>query len=86
VGSGTQSGSFRAESPGEFERALIDWSRGLPPPKSVVVIQFTWGDATATAREAARLGLIRALDRLRTERSGRAVFEVLSLGFQAQGP
>ena len=77
--------SFRADTPKEFEQKLFEWSRTLPPPRSVVVVQLTWSDATARAREAARIGLITTLDRMRADRNGRTLFEYVTVGFRAAG-
>ncbi len=74
--------SFRAESPAEFDRRLFDWFKTLSPPKSVVIIQLTWGDATFGTKYAAKEGLVRCAERMRKERSGHTIFEYVVLGFR----
>jgi molecular chaperone GrpE (heat shock protein) len=78
---GRDAESFRADTPAEFEKKFFDWYKSLPPPKSIVIIQLSWSDATAEAREAARLGIIPTVDRMRADRNGRTVFEYVVLGF-----
>ncbi|MES2790756.1 MAG: hypothetical protein V4719_14185 [Planctomycetota bacterium] len=74
--------SFRAESPSEFDRRLFDWYKTLPPSKSVVIIQLTWGDATFGTKYAAKEGLVKCAERMRSDRSGRTIFEYIVLGFR----
>ncbi len=74
--------SFRAESPAEFDRRLFDWFKTLPPPKSVVIIQLTWGDATFGTKYACKEGLVKCAERMRKERSGHTIFEYVVLGFR----
>ena len=74
--------SFRAESPAEFDRRLFDWFKTLPPPKSVVIIQLTWGDATFGTKYASKEGLVKCAERMRKERSGHTIFEYVVLGFK----
>lgn len=76
------SDSFRAESPAEFERRFFEWYKTLPPPKTVVIIMFSWGDATAGSREAARQGIVQTAERMREDRNGRTLFEYVSVGFK----
>ncbi|MDB5339925.1 MAG: hypothetical protein JWN70_5544 [Planctomycetaceae bacterium] len=78
----TAATSFRAESPAEFDRRLFDWFKTLPPPKSVVIIQLTWGDATFGTKYAAKEGLVKCAERMRKERSGHSIFEYVVLGFR----
>lgn len=74
--------SFRAETPGEFDRRLFDWYKTLPPPKSVVIIQLTWGDTTFGTKYAAKEGLVKCAERMRTDRTGQTIFEYVVLGFR----
>jgi hypothetical protein len=74
--------SFRAESTAEFERKLFDWYKSLPPPKSVVMMQLTWGDATFGTKYAAKEGIVRCAERMRSDRNGRTLFEYVILGFR----
>lgn len=76
--------SFRAESYGEFERRMFDWYKTLPPPKTVVIMQLTWGDASFGTRFAAKEGLVRCGQRMRSDRNGRNLFEYTVLGFRPQ--
>lgn len=74
--------SFRAESPAEFDRRLFEWYKSLPPPKSVVIIQVTWGDSTFGTKYAVKEGLVRCAERMRSDRNGRSIFEYIILGFR----
>ncbi len=74
--------SFRVESPAEFDRRLFEWYKSLPPPKSVVIIQVTWGDATFGTKYAVKEGLVKCAERMRSDRNGRSIFEYIILGFR----
>lgn len=81
VKSGDWSTSFRAESVDEFELHFLEWYRSLPPTRSLVVVTVSWGDAAARTREAVRGGIVRALERIRTDRGGKTVFEYVPIGY-----
>ena len=74
--------SFRADDPAEFERRMFEWYKTLPPPKSVVIIQVTWGDATFGTKYAVKEGLVKCAERMRADRNGRSIFEYIILGFK----
>lgn len=74
--------SFRVESPAEFERRLFEWYKSLPPPKSVVMIQITWGDVTFGTKYAVKEGIVKCTERMRADRNGRTLFEYIVLGFR----
>jgi hypothetical protein len=74
--------SFRVESPAEFDRRLFEWYKSLSPPKSVVIIQVTWGDATFGTKYAVKEGLVKCAERMRSDRNGRSIFEYIILGFR----
>lgn len=74
--------SFRVESPAEFERKLFEWYKALPPPKSVVMIQITWGDVTFGTKYAVKEGIVKCAERMRADRNGRTLFEYIVLGFR----
>lgn len=76
--------SFRVESPAEFDRRLFEWYKSLAPPKSVVIIQVTWGDATFGTKYAVKEGLIKSAERMRADRNGRSIFEYVILGFRPE--
>ena len=74
--------SFRVESPAEFDRRLFEWYKTLPPPKSVVIMQVTWGDATFGTKYSVKEGLVKCAERMRSDRNGRSIFEYIILGFR----
>lgn len=74
--------SFRAETPAEFDRRLFDWYKSLPPTKSVVIMQLTWGDTNFGTKYSAKEGLVKCAERMRADRNGRAIFEYVILGFR----
>jgi hypothetical protein len=75
-------GSFRADSPTEFEKEFFEWYRRLPPAKSVIIITLSWSDATAQARESARIGLRQTIEKLHSDGQGRTLFEYVEVGFK----
>lgn len=74
--------TFRADNPAEFDRRLFEWYKSLPPSKSVVIIQVTWGDATAGTEYSVKEGLLKCVERMRSDRNGRTIFEYVILGFR----
>lgn len=74
--------SFRAETPAEFERKLSEWYKSLPPPKTIVMIELTWGDPTFGTKFAAKEGIGKFVERMRADRSGRTLFEYIVHGFR----
>lgn len=85
VVAGQRTTSFRADSPAEFQRKLWDWYRTLPPAKSLVLLQVTWGDAAFGPVVAAKQGVVTATEKMRLDRNGRSIFEYVILGFRPAG-
>ena len=77
--------SIQFEDQTEFERKLLTWYKSLSPTKNLVVIQLTWGDASAGPKFWVREGITRTLDRMRTIRNGMTLFEFIVLGFRPSG-
>jgi len=77
-----QSTTIQFDDQAEFERKLFAWYKSLPPSRNLVVIQFTWSDASAGPKFWVREGIIRSLDRMRTFRNGQTLFEFIVLGFR----
>lgn len=74
--------TIQFEDQAEFERKLQAWYKALPSSKNLVVIQFTWGDASAGPKFWVREGIARSLERMRNFRSGQTLFEFIVLGFK----
>lgn len=79
---GSNATTFRAESPAEFERRMFEFYKTLPPSKSVVFIQVSWGDVTFGTKYAVREGLFKCTEQMRADRNGRTIFEYIILGFR----
>ncbi|MDB5386176.1 MAG: hypothetical protein JWM11_1822 [Planctomycetaceae bacterium] len=69
-------------SQADFERKFLEWYKALPPPKNLVVIQFSYGDASAGPIFWVREGISRSLERMRAFRNGQTLFESIDLGFR----
>lgn len=78
----TSSTTLEFENQAEFERKFFDWYKSLPATKNLVVIQFSYGDASAGPIFWAREGITRALERMRSFRNGQTLFESIDLGFR----
>jgi hypothetical protein len=70
------------ESQAEFERKFLDWFTSLPTTKNLVVMQFSYGDASAGPIFWVRQGITRSLERMRSIRNGQTLFESIDLGFR----
>ncbi|HTI52200.1 MAG TPA: hypothetical protein VL475_14655, partial [Planctomycetaceae bacterium] len=74
-------GRFRADTSERFASELFKQYKGLPQPKSLVLILLSWGDAELKSRAAATGGLEIAADRMRTDSDRRSRFEYAILGY-----
>jgi hypothetical protein len=74
--------TFRAETPEEFDRRLFDWYKTLSAPKTVVIMQVTWGNLTFGTKVAVKDGIVKCAERMRDDRNGRTLFEYVILGFR----
>lgn len=83
---GEHSTRFRADDGEEFQNKLFEAYKGLPQPKSLVLILLSYGDAKAKAREAALAGLPPASERMRADSNGRTRFEYTALGYRPERP
>ncbi len=81
-GTGKNTHRFRAASSREFSETLFARYKSLPEPKSLVIILFSYGNATAGTRKLALGGLSPALKEMREDRGGRTQFGYAVLGFQ----
>ena len=82
--------TFRAEETTALAGDLVRFARGLPEPKSLVVLLLSWDDASLADRERVRQSLDQLLDRLRADEEDRTRFEQAELGYlpnlAARGP
>jgi phage pi2 protein 07 len=76
---------FRAETPEKFAAELFKQYKGLPQPKSLVLMLLSWGDAELKARTAAVDGLEIAAERMRADSDRRSRFESAILGYIPSG-
>lgn len=74
--------SIEFEDEDEFERKFFDWYKSLPPAKNLVLMQFTWADATAGAKFSVKKGIAKFLERMQNSRNGQTSFEFIALGFR----
>jgi hypothetical protein len=72
---------IRADDPERFAAELFRIYKGLPQPKSLVLILVSWGDASLQSRRAAIAGVEIASDRMRADSDRRSRFEYAILGF-----
>jgi hypothetical protein len=79
--SGKNTHRFPATSSREFADTLFARYKSLPEPKSLVIILFSYGNATAGARKLVLDGLSPALKEMREDRVGRTQFGYAILGF-----
>lgn len=78
---GDHQSRFRADSSEKFSNELFKQYKGLPQPKSLVLILLSWGDAALKSRTAAVEGLELVVDRMRQDTDRRSRFEYSILGF-----
>lgn len=76
---------FRADSADRFAAELFKQYKGLPQPKSLVLILLSWGDVALQSRTAAVDGLELAADRMRADSDRRSRFESAILGYIPTG-
>lgn len=74
--------SFRSQTSEEFLSKGFEVFKGLPQPKSLVLIMVSYGDARADVRSAVTKGLPVLAERMRADTSGRIRFEYAMLGYQ----
>ena len=72
---------FRADTPTQFASELFKHYKGLPQPKSMVIMLLSWSDAELRARNAAVEGLEKAAERMRADSERRTRFEYGVLGY-----
>ena len=79
-------GEFRAKTQSEIEDGLFDAYKSFPEPKTLVILMFSYGDASAGIRQRSQDALPAALARMREDSGGRNWFEFAVLGFSPTGP
>ncbi|MFK7820893.1 MAG: hypothetical protein AB8G99_19420 [Planctomycetaceae bacterium] len=78
--------TIRARTQAEIEGELFDAYKSFTEPKTLVIILFSYGDASAGARQRTEDALPGALARMREDSGGRHWFEFAILGFTPDGP
>jgi len=73
--------AFRSELAPALAEELFRFARGLPEPKSLVVLMLSWEDASLADRERVRQALDLLLERLRADEQDRTRFELAELGY-----
>lgn len=77
---------FRAKTQSEIEDGLFAAYKSFPEPKTLVILMFSYGDASAGIRQRSQDALPAALARMRDDSGGRNWFEFAVLGFSPEGP
>ncbi len=77
---------FAAETTDEIANGLLQAYKSFPEPRTLVILLFSYGDASAGARQRAQAALPVAVARMREDSGGRHWFEFAVLGFAPDGP
>lgn len=83
---GTEVRSFRAGREPEIEDRLFEAYKTFGEPRTLVILLFSYGDASAGVRQRTEDALPAAVARMRADSGGRHWFEFAVLGFSPDGP